>query len=384
VLCIDGLDEGYAKSFSDVTPTIRGMTARGAFGPCRAQIPSTAPAWTEFGIGVPPKSVGVFGERVRATAGRVWAARDFPHLWNGFRALSWAGVSVGIYHLPVWAHWAEDLGRELEPGGGWVCSGDYLHDYGHFPVDLPVDAAPPKPTRQHLLRSKSRSLPGDLAGQQEKILRAVFDSCRAYADELKRVYEARPVDVLFAYLFAVDTAHHTLVHNVDLLKACYAHADAFCARARALAEWDDVLLVSDHGGRPVHLTDDSLEFDGRAYRFASRGNGSWWQVMPGTHTEDGMWALERRENPPRPMRARSMLRGWLPQVVRWHGGEVPGHIGGPKVAMVDDVIGHNREGEAWLAEHPGAQSTLLDVEAADPDAGGEEVEARLRDMGYVD
>lgn len=366
VLCIDALDEGYLKAFLHRTPTFRDLMRRGAFGPCRAQIPSTPPAWMEFAIGLPPTKFGVFGRRIGVGTGRIYEPRDVDGYWNCFSALAGHGVSVGLWRLPVWTSPPEQIGPILAKAGGWVVSGDFTHDVGRYPESMPIPASMPKVSSWSLRATEKGKLPEDIGEQELAIASAIKLYAKAMSLDCEQFYRLASTDVLIAYWSGVDRATHFLTQVPDRMAEAYEAADAFCKHLIEMDAWDDVVILSDHGGRPADATLDSDDVDGWSMRF--RWRADFLVVTTGCHSSDGvaLW----RGGPNR--RCRMNLRTWGPLIARLYGADVPPDRPMARMSPMEDWERWKEMHEAYLAR----RDVLIDDDAR--------VTQRLQELGYVD
>ena len=82
---------------------------------------------------------------------------------------------------------------------------------------------------------------------------------RRVEEQARRVLGMEPFDVAMVHVHTPDNAHHCFWHHLDngkdaerpnRIHQLYAEVDGFVGRMCASADWDLVLVASDHGGGP--------------------------------------------------------------------------------------------------------------------------------------
>ena len=352
IVALDCFDYSYWKAFVSHCPTINDVAYKGAYGPCAAEIPITGPAWAEFGLGQSAAQYGCVDCRID---GRIWNAADFAGNWNAFSALNGAGVSVGLYHLPIWSHPEGVLGNGLAENGGWCVAGDWF-----VKSDFPTI-----PTSGCIRTADSAVDPANRDEQRRTLVSKIQVTADAAAAELAERCASGVPDVVVAYWYTPDVAGHYLVDDTASMQAVYAMADDLTRRFVETTKPDRIVVVSDNGCRPNDLRGGLHHRDGLPGD--RRPPHKWtdsYLCISGVHEADGFVAM-RGPGFPKGM-CRLRLREVMPTVARLHGVDVP-----------DDVA-------LWEPKLVPNENTFR-VQHRDAETKDEKiVEDRLKAMGYID
>jgi predicted AlkP superfamily phosphohydrolase/phosphomutase len=94
---------------------------------------------------------------------------------------------------------------------------------------------------------------------EDEQLHRLQDQLQRVDEQAQRVLALEPFDVAMVHVHTPDNAHHCFWHDLDNGKdsgrsnrvhQLYAEVDGFVGRMCASADWDLVLVASDHGGGP--------------------------------------------------------------------------------------------------------------------------------------
>lgn len=242
--------------YADAMPNLTRLRTRGLFGPLRSVAPPiTVPAWACMTTGLDPGELGIYGFRLRtpgsyalrvATGADVREKRVWDRLGENRRTVAplfvppsvppppVRGVSAGCFLTPPSSPWTfpRTLGAELE-----ARFGVYRADVEDFRTD---------------------DLP--------RIRRALLDAIDQHFDIAAYVLrEKRPRFAMMVEI-AIDRLHHAFYRHIDpahpehdpaspwcsVGEEVYGRADARLGELLAIVGEDcDVLVVSDHGARPL-------------------------------------------------------------------------------------------------------------------------------------
>lgn len=242
--------------FADAMPNLTARRKQGVYGALRSVAPPiTVPAWACMTTGLDPGELGIYGFRLRtsgsyglrvATARDVTAKRVWDRLGENGRSVAALfvppstppppvrGVSVGCFLTPKGANFTfpPGLGPSLE-----ARFGPYLADVEDFRTD-------------------------DLARVRAALLEAVDQHFAITAAVLR---ERRPGFAMMVEI-AIDRLHHAFYRHLDPAHPEHDPASPWCeVGAEVYGRVDqhlgeifaivgdgcDVMIVSDHGARPM-------------------------------------------------------------------------------------------------------------------------------------
>jgi predicted AlkP superfamily phosphohydrolase/phosphomutase len=268
LLCLglDGADYRLVSSLLDAgrLPMLAEVARRGVFGPLRSTLPAFTPtAWSSLVTGLNPGRHGVFGFSSNPNRGRhrmeSAASRGGAPLW---RLLAAAGHRSVFVTVPL-TFPADDV-------SGIVVTG--------FGGPQRPQIAPP--TASHRILESQPDLltavtPTGWWRDPEAFALKLVRHAEQIGDVCNLAMELEPdLSVLCVDFMSSDIAGHVFWHRLDETHPSYSAAqsgdelvrvydavDRVCAAVIDHAEWiygeeATVIVVSDHGMRPVHWTFD--------------------------------------------------------------------------------------------------------------------------------
>ncbi len=238
-------------------PNLDGLMARGLFGPMRSTAPPiTVPAWVSMTTGRDPGELGLYGFRNRVP-GRyelaVATSRDVTdkRIWD---YAGEAGRKVAALFVP--------LTSPPRPLRGQMVS-CFLTPSGDSPFAFP-------PWLADELRARFGAYEPDVpefrTTDLERVRRDLFRTTAQHFDIARHVFTERRPDFLMMVEIGTDRLHHAFWTHIDpdhprhdpaspyrdVGEAYYRYVDERIGELLALAGEDtDVLVVSDHGARPM-------------------------------------------------------------------------------------------------------------------------------------
>lgn len=264
VLGLDGADYDFVRELlaRGKLPTLGRISREGAFGPLRSTIPALTPtAWSSFLTGLNPAGHGIFNfssnpnrssERVESAASRAGAP-----FWQAIGAAGLRSAFVGVpFTYP--------------PGriDGLVVTG-----YGGpEPPYIAPDVARERILRAHPDLVTARHPMTERWWEDfERYTARLVDHVDQIADVCLLAYELEPdLSLLCVDFMSSDHIGHLGFHRLDPshpahdpadagdeLVRVYEAVDAACARlvdeaARRFGEEPTVVMLSDHGMKPIH------------------------------------------------------------------------------------------------------------------------------------
>jgi predicted AlkP superfamily phosphohydrolase/phosphomutase len=239
-------------------PHLAGLMDRGQWGPLRSTIPPiTVPAWGCMVSGRDPGELGLYGFRNRTPHDyglRTASARDVQakRLWD---LLGEAGYRVAPLFVPLTYPPSPVRGQMVScfmtpgPDCRWTfppsLSTELEQHFGPYQPDV------------HEYRSEDR----------ERILGELHETAAQHFAMARYVWTEKSPDFLMMVEMGPDRLHHAMWHCLDPTDPRYIAGNPWEERARAyyarldeeigtLLEHTDedttVLVVSDHGARPMH------------------------------------------------------------------------------------------------------------------------------------
>jgi predicted AlkP superfamily phosphohydrolase/phosphomutase len=265
-LGLDGADHRLVASLIDQgrLPTLAGIARRGGFGPLRSTLPAFTPtAWSSLVTGLNPGRHGVFGFSSNPNRGRhrmeSGASRGGAPLW---RLLAAAGRRSVFVTVPL-TFPADEVGGIVVTGFGGP----------QRPQIAPRSAA------HRILESHpdllSAVTPTGWWRDPEAFALKLVRHAEQIGDVCNLAMELEPdMSLLCVDFMSSDIAGHVFWHRLDETHPSYSAAqsgdelarvyeavDRACAAVIDHAGWiygeePTVIVVSDHGMRPVHWTFD--------------------------------------------------------------------------------------------------------------------------------
>ena len=263
-VAVIGLDCAEPKlvfdRWRDELPNLSGLIERGAWGPLRSvDPPITVPAWSCMTSGADPGELGIYGFRNRADYGydslRVADARavTVPRVWD---RLGDAGQHVIVIGVP-----------QTSPPP--VVNGDLVSCF------LTSDTRTDPYTHPPELRTEVERLVGRYqvdvenfrSEDRDRILSEVYAMTEQRFRVAEHLLESRDWDFFMMVEIGLDRMHHAFWRFLDethpryepdsryrdAIRNYYAYLDEEIGEL--LERFDDdtaVLVVSDHGARPMH------------------------------------------------------------------------------------------------------------------------------------
>jgi len=259
-LCEQWIEQGYL-------PNLARMKQEGMLLPLKSTIPSVSPvAWSTFMTGMNPGEHGVFGffvpERHRAyeppMCFRPVNSRDCrgERFWE---KMNKAGLSTGIVGVPVT--------YPVQPLDGHMVAG--LLAPG---LSTPGATYPPGLGAEIIAKvGPYRLVPrGIYTPGREQVLMRELHSCLELRGRLAQyLLENYRCDVHVFVLYETDVVQHKMWRFMDsshprynssagkkwgtAIRDIYTHADSIVGRLlRQLGQDDSIVVMSDHGGGPLH------------------------------------------------------------------------------------------------------------------------------------
>ena len=255
IIGIDGATWAVMRPLMDAgeLPVLADLCRRGRHGVLESTMPPVTPcAWTSMTTGVNPGKHGVY-DFVQLDLARQRAYltsandRRCETVWE---ILAREGVSVGLVNVP-WTY------PPLALEGGFCLSGFGAPDFGpHTAIPSELFEVATKQANPWELETVSIAAddPQRAAAMAREEAEAVFASARA-------ALRAHPVDVFMLGIMCADHAHHSFLALgfeqdgfAEPIRQAYLAIDE--QMGHLLDEHADgatnVLVVSDHGGSPVH------------------------------------------------------------------------------------------------------------------------------------
>ena len=244
----------------DELPTFRALIDRGLWGPLRSvDPPITVPAWSCMTSGLDPGELGIYGFRNRADHGYdSWTVADAravtaPRVWDRLSAAGRHVIVIGVPQTsPPPAVNGELVSCFLTPD-------PRTHPYTH----------PPQ------LRAEIDGLVGQYrvdvrnfrSEERDRILAEVYEMTEQRFRVARHLLDSRPWDFFMMVEIGLDRMHHAFWRFFDeahprhepghryrdAIRNYYAYLDEEIGEL--LERFDDdtaVLVVSDHGARPMH------------------------------------------------------------------------------------------------------------------------------------
>ncbi|OTA42062.1 MAG: hypothetical protein A6D92_01820 [Symbiobacterium thermophilum] len=317
VLACDAADPHLILAHRRRLPTLDRLCREGSYGIIDS-LTRSGDVWTTYYTGLPPEVHGIQAVRLSKSKepADLTKVKTDLFLWDWLNR--W-GLSVGF---------VESLYTFPAPQvNGFFVSGVPRPPHSqtdrsvHPPelralIDLEYVAGIPKPPK---LRDLGITKPfAELSDQElrETLARGYWTNMpellrphlERYADLVFRLYERRPVDVLWVYFLEADYAGHFLMHEQPprTMVRAYAELDRIFGRLIARLRPETVLFISDHGMLPIgHLltreppnpvmAEMVWEYRQTRYRLLSPDlavlEGQNGGIYSGTHNYQGFYAL---------------------------------------------------------------------------------------------
>lgn len=244
--------------FADAMPFVSRLREEGSFGKLRSTAPPiTMPAWASMATGRDPGELGIYGFRNRDEAYglRIATAKDLPYkrVWDH---LGEAGFKVAPLFVPP---------SYPVPAVRGVSIGCFL-----TPDDAPRFAFPPRFQRE--LEERFGPHRPDVmnfrADDPEGIREELISSTKERFEILRHVLREHSPDLTFFVEMGTDRLHHAFFHHFfeghprfdpegafrEIGREYYALVDREIEATLGVFSEDDevdVLIVSDHGARPM-------------------------------------------------------------------------------------------------------------------------------------
>ena len=266
VLGMDGADHDLVRSLlaQGRLPTVARLAREGCFGPLRSTIPAITPtAWSSFLTGLNPAGHGIFNFSTNPNRGthrlESAASRGGAPFW---RALGAAGVRSAFVAVPF-TYPAEPLEGIVVTGYGGPEPPQVLPERARERI---VAAHPDLATARHPMAERWWE-------DFERYARRLIEHVDQVEDVCRLAFELEPeLGVLCVDFMSTDHIGHLGFHRLDPdhpaydpdragdeLVQVYEAVDAACGRLVAAAaerfgEEPTVLVLSDHGMKPIHWT----------------------------------------------------------------------------------------------------------------------------------
>jgi predicted AlkP superfamily phosphohydrolase/phosphomutase len=237
VVGLDGAPALLFERWLDELPTLRSLTARGAYGVLRScDPPITVPAWTSMTSSRSPGALGLYGfrnRRDRSYDGPVLAdsrAVRAPRVWD---VLSARGRDVIVLGVPQTYPVSQVNGVMVScfqaPDGR-----AYTHPAELELVDYMTD------------------VPAFRSHDKERIRRDAEEMTDKRFRLAEQLLTTRPWDLFFMVEMATDRIQHALWRSQDAVLDYYRLVDDRLGRLLRLVDDDTaVLVVSDHGAKSM-------------------------------------------------------------------------------------------------------------------------------------
>jgi predicted AlkP superfamily phosphohydrolase/phosphomutase len=240
-------------------PTIDGLMRRGAYGPLESTIPAiTVPAWASMMTGLDPGQLGFYGFRNRAdysydrmTIADARAIRQ-PRLWN---VLGEAGKRVAVIGVPQTF--------PVQPVNGYLVS-CFLTPSAKNEFTYPPELK--KEIVGWIDGEFLVDVPDFRSDNKDRILADIYRMADQHFTVCKRLLERERFDYFMTVDMGVDRIHHAFWRYMDprhpkhepgnrfesAIHDYYVYIDGKIAELLELVDDDTVVLVvSDHGGKPI-------------------------------------------------------------------------------------------------------------------------------------
>jgi predicted AlkP superfamily phosphohydrolase/phosphomutase len=245
------------ERYRPLLPHLGGLMDRGLFGPLESTAPPiTVPAWASMTTGRDPGELGLYGFRNRAPGSyelRVATSRDLSakRLWD---YAGDAGKKVAALFVP--------LTSPPTPLRGQMVS-CFLTPGGDAPYTFPRSLAAELEAR---FGPYEPDVPEFRTADLDRVRRDLFRTTAQHFDVARHVWTEHRPDLLMMVEIGTDRLHHAFWTHMDpehprhdpasphrgVGEAYYRYVDERVGELLALAGDDtDVLVVSDHGARPM-------------------------------------------------------------------------------------------------------------------------------------
>lgn len=233
--------------YRDSLPAFRRLAEQGAWGTLRSTDPPvTVPAWTCMFSGCSPEELGLYGFRHRRL-GSVRGAYSVdsthvrrPRVWDRIAGRGFRSALLGVPQTwpaaPMNGYLVAD---SLTAGDGARC----------WPEGLLDELEP-------VVGPWSGDVEGFRTGPEKEVIAAIHAMTRQRFHALRHLLEHRPADLMIMVDLGPDRMHHRFFDRVgceeDPVREYYRLLDQELEHTlSAIDEDSHVLVVSDHGARPL-------------------------------------------------------------------------------------------------------------------------------------
>jgi len=262
VLACDGADPHVILDNRQHLPLLDALCREGSYGIIDS-LPRSADVWTTYYTGLPPHPHGAQAGRTPPSAEAAGRTRESPGLclwdWLGRWGLS-AGFVEPPYTYPAPEVNGFFVAGPPRPSPGRTDRAVHPPEMASLVDEEYTTALPKPPALKDLGVSRpvadlsdqelKQILSGGRFGNPPELLRPRLGQ---YADRVLRLYERRPVDVLWVHFPEARIAGHFLMHEQPprSLVQVYAELDRVFARLTERLRPQSVLFLSDHGMVPA-------------------------------------------------------------------------------------------------------------------------------------
>lgn len=262
VLAVDGADPHVIKRHLSRLPTLARLCAEGAHGLVESTIHS-CDIWMTHYTGLSPDQHGVVALRlIKATA-----PTDRTHVKTDVFLWDWVnqyGLTTGFVE-PLYTYPAPTVDGFFlagPPRPTLVESAEVMKPAEMAPlVGMEYTASIPFPLslRDLGIETPFAQVPDETLlrilqnGYNSDFPERIRPNLNRYVDMVLRLYERRPVDLLWVYFLEADIIGHFGFHepSLDTLVRTYAELDTVFAKLIDRLQPEHVLVVSDHGMAPI-------------------------------------------------------------------------------------------------------------------------------------
>lgn len=282
----DSMCPDVVAGLGDELPTLARLARHGIFG----RIPltdsaCTPPVWTSLMTGLGYRDHCVRGLTKNGT-GQLWGADDVPAATLPDVVLNRAGLTAGLFNLPVITHPPRAV-------AGWMASGDMIYPQAVYPPHLDECLERyPAPYCNYSYDNDPISVEV-VRRKVALIFREFMDRAEVSYGNLSGLLDYHEPDVLIAYWHYLDSIQHHMFAIPDRVNEAYLQADRMLGDLIERLSPERVVVVSDHGMRLKKECDavGTITVDGNRLYVADWGGSRW--VASGDHSEEALLVASR-------------------------------------------------------------------------------------------